>query len=295
MKKVRHFINMLDYSDKEIKDLIDLAIKIKKNPKKYSKALQGKSLGMLFQKTSTRTRVSFEAGMTQLGGHAIYLDWRNTNFTLGSIADEIKSLCRYVDGIMFRAYKNMDVVEAADASRVPLINGLDEMYHPCQALADLMTIKEYSKNFKKTVVTYMGDGNNVCNSLIIACAKLGVKINVVTPIGYEPSKIAVDLGKKKGVLTISHDPKAAWGSDFVYTDTWVSMGQEADSEKRIKDFAGFQVDKKALGNAYFMHCLPAHRGYEVSNEVIDSEKSIVFDQAENRMHAQKALLLTLLK
>lgn len=292
----RDFINMLDWSEKEIRGLLDLAVQVKKNPKQHSKVLDGKTLAMLFQKTSTRTRVSFEVGMQQLGGHAVFLDWRTTNFTLGSLEDEIKTLSRYVDAIMFRAYKNEDIVTAAKAADVPLINGLDEMFHPCQALADMLTIMEYAKDWKKTRVAYIGDGNNVCNSLIIACAMLGLKINVSTPRGYEPLKKAVDIGNQKKALTLFNDPKkAVEDAEFVYTDTWVSMGQEKETEKRLKDFKGYQVNADLLGKALFMHCLPAHTGLEVSDDVIHSGQSIVFDQAENRLHAQKALLVKLLK
>lgn len=291
----RDFVDMLEFSGKEIEGLISEAIEMKKKPKKCLKALEGKTLAMLFQKTSTRTRASFEAGMTQLGGHAIFLDWRTTNFTLGSLGDEIKALSRYCDAIMFRAYKNVDVRAAARAATVPLVNGLDELFHPCQALADLMTVKEKLGNLKGTQIAFVGDGNNVCNSLIIACSKLGAKISVATPKGFEPHKIAVEEGKKAGVLNLFNDPKkAVEGAQVVYTDTWVSMGEEDKKEEKMRHFAGFTVDKELLGSALFMHCLPAHRGFEVTDEVLDSSQSIVFDQAENRMHAQKALLVKLI-
>ena len=290
------FITLLDYSGKEIEELIEKAIEVKSNISKYGKELEGKTLGMLFQKTSTRTRASFEAGMTQLGGHAIFLDWRTTNFTLGSLEDEFKSLSRYCDALMFRAYKNSDIVAAAQASSVPLINGLDELFHPCQGLADLMTIKEKLGKLKGAKIAYIGDGNNVCNSLIIGCAKVGAQISVATPKGFEPYKKAIELGEKEGLLKLSNDPiEAVKEAEVVYTDTWISMGEEDQKKEKMKKFVGYTVDKKLLGNAFFMHCLPAHRGYEVADEVIDSDKSIVFDQAENRMHSQKALLLKLMK
>lgn len=292
----RNFLDMSEFSGKEVEKLIAKSIEVKKKPKKYYKALQGKTLAMLFQKTSTRTRMSFEAGMTQLGGHAIFLDWRATNFTLGSLSDEMKSMSRFCDAIMFRAYKNEDIVEAAKAATVPLINGLDNLFHPCQALADLMTIKEKAKKFKGTRLAFVGDGNNVCNSLIIGCAKVGMQISVATPKGLEPYSKAVEEGKESGTLSLYNDPKkAVEGADFVYTDTWISMGEENLKEQKMKQFAGYTVDKGLLGKALFMHCLPAHRGFEVTDEVLDSGQSIVFDQAENRMHAQKALLLELLK
>ncbi len=287
---------MLEFSGKEVEQLIAKAIEVKKKPKKFGKALAGKTLAMLFQKTSTRTRMSFETGMTQLGGHAIFLDWRATNFTLGSLEDEMKSMSRFCDAIMFRAYKNEDIVAAANAATVPLINGLDNLFHPCQALADLMTVKEKLGKLKGAKIAYVGDGNNVCNSLIIACAKTGTKISVATPKGLEPNRVAIGEGKKAGVLQLFNDPKqAVEGAQVVYTDTWISMGEEDQKEQKIKQFAGFTVDKNLLGKALFMHCLPAHRGVEVTDEVLDSKQSIVFDQAENRMHAQKALLLELIK
>jgi ornithine carbamoyltransferase len=275
-----------DFSKDELNDIIDRAIDIKEEPEKYYEILKNKTLAMLFQKTSTRTRMSFEAGMTQLGGHAIFLDWKTTNLTLGSLKDEIKCIARYSDIIMARVFAHKDIETIAEASSVPIINGLSDDYHPCQAIADLMTIKEKFKKFKGVKLAYVGDGNNVCNSLILACGKLGVELRVATPKGYGP--------KEKGVKVVSDPKVAVKGAHVVYTDTWVSMGQEKEKAKRVKAFKGFIVDKKLLGKALFMHCLPAHRGYEVSDDVIDSKQSIVFDQAENRMHAQKAIILKLL-
>lgn len=286
-----NLVSLKDWKKEDIMKVIDTGIKIKENPEKYSKSLDGKTLAMIFQKTSTRTRASFEVGMTQLGGHGMYLDWSKTNFVLGSLEDEIKCLARYVDIIMARVYKNKDILDMAEASSVPVINGLCDMYHPCQILADLMTMKEKLKGFPDIKVAYVGDGNNVCNSLIIGCSKLGISIAVATPEGYEP-----DLDKWKYVLT--NDPGAAVkGADVIYTDTWISMGQEDEKNKRMKVFPPYQVNMALVGKAkkhvIVMHCLPAHRGYEISDEVIDSEKSVVFDEAENRLHVQKALLLEL--
>ncbi|MDO8634272.1 MAG: ornithine carbamoyltransferase [archaeon] len=297
MEKPRHFLSLLDVSQKELSELLAMSARVKKNPKKFSRSLEGKTLAMLFQKTSTRTRVSFEAGMTQLGGHAIFLDWRATNFTRGAIKDEILSISRYVDAIMFRAYKNSDMVEAANVSTVPLINGLDNLWHPCQALADLLTIKEKTKKpLSKTTVAFVGDGNNVCNSLIVGCAMLGIHMRVGTPEGYEPYGKAVEFGKKKNCLKLFRSAEdAVEGADFAYTDTWISMGEENERKERLHAFQDYRVTPHLLGNRFFMHCLPAHIGEEVTREVLDSKNSIIYGQAENRLHAQKALLVWLLK
>tara|TARA_Y100000310_G_scaffold336796_1_gene422300 strand:+ start:261 stop:1121 length:861 start_codon:yes stop_codon:yes gene_type:complete len=283
---MKHLQNLNDFSKDELNEVIDRAIDMKEEVEKYYEILKNKTLAMLFQKTSTRTRMSFEAGMTQLGGHAIFLDWKTTNLALGSLQDEVKCIARYSDVIMARVFAHKDIETIANASSVPVINGLSDDYHPCQAVADLMTIKEKFKRFKGVKLAYVGDGNNVCNSLILACEKLGVELRVATPKGYEPSE--------KGAKIMNDPKEAVKGVDVVYTDTWVSMGQEKEKAKRVKAFKGFVVDKKLLGKAFFMHCLPAHRGYEVSDGVIDSKQSIVFDQAENRMHAQKAIILKLL-
>ncbi|MBU4502521.1 MAG: ornithine carbamoyltransferase [Nanoarchaeota archaeon] len=296
-----NLITLKDWTNKDILEVLNLSEKIKKDQKKYSDSLANKTLAMLFQKTSTRTRMSFEAGMTQLGGHAQYLDWRTTNLTLGSLKDEVKCMARYADIIMARVYKHEDIKVMADASSVPVINGLCDVYHPCQAMADLLTIKEKFGKLEGLKLAYIGDGNNVCHSLLIICAKLGVEIAVATPKGYEPSKEITEYAKKEASapVNIYNDPKeAVKDADVVYTDTWVSMGQEEEQKKRENDFKGWTVDKKLMSlskDAYFMHCLPAHRGYEVSDEVIDSDKSIIFDQAENRLHAQKGIMVHCLK
>lgn len=298
-KTARNFLTLSDWSRKEIEDLLELAAAIKKDPGKYSEALKGMTLAMIFMKTSTRTRVSFEAGMTQLGGHAIYMDYRTTNLMLGELKDEIKCVARYSDIIVARVYPQKDVeaiAEAANETNVPVINALSNEFHPCQALADMMTIKEFNSSSNiKIKIAYLGDGNNTCNELIIGASKLGMKIVVATPEGYEPIKDAIKVGKECGTLTLTNSPEeAVKGADFVYTDTWVSMGQEAETNKRILDFRGYTITKNLLGSAYFMHCLPAHRGVEVTDEVIDSAKSIVFEQAANRLHTEKALMLKLL-
>jgi len=279
-------LTLKEWSKEDIMHVIDEAILIKEDPEKYYKVLQGKTMAMLFEKKSTRTRVSFEVGMAQLGGHALFIDWKTTQLGKADLKDEIKCIDKYVDIIMARVYKHKDVEIMAKNAEKPVINALSDKYHPCQILADLMTIKEKFGKFDGLKVAYVGDGNNVCNSLIIGCKKVGIKINVATPKDYEPLE-------KPDLLT--HDPKkAAKDADVVYTDTWISMGQEEEKKKRLKIFPPYQVNKKLLGKALFMHCLPAYRGYEVTDNVLDSKQSIVFEQAENRLHAQKAVILKLM-
>ncbi|WP_455367406.1 ornithine carbamoyltransferase [[Eubacterium] cellulosolvens] len=290
-------MNLLTLKDLDpfgINHLIDWALKIKTNPKKYNDILEGKTLTMIFEKPSTRTRCSFEAGMAQLGGHSIFLDWKVTHLEKAALKDEIKSIERYSDIIMARVHKHNTLVEMANSASIPIINGLSEKYHPCQILGDLQTIKEKKGEFEGLTVAYIGDGNNVCNSLIIGCSKMGIHINVATPKGYEPSQEAVKIG---GInVNLGDDPKVASNDvDIVYTDTWISMGFEEEREKRMRDFKGFTVTKEILGDALFMHCLPAYRGVEVTDEVMDSPQSIIFDQAENRLHIQKAIILWLMK
>ena len=283
---MKHLIDLKDLTEKEILKIIDLGIKIKKNKKKYSNILKNKTLAMLFEKNSTRTRCSFEAGMNLLGGHAMFLDWKTTQLNKASLKDEIKCIARYVDIVMARVYKQETLEEMAKYSTVPVINALSDKSHPCQILADLMTIKEKFGKLKGLKLAYLGDGNNVCNSLIIGCQKVGINISVASPKGYGPSE-------KPDLLT--NNPKeAVKDADVIYTDTWVSMGKENEADKRLKIFPAYKVTKQLLGNALFMHCLPAHRGNEMTDEVIDSKQSIVFDQAENRMWAQNALMLVLL-
>jgi ornithine carbamoyltransferase len=287
-------LTQLEYDGKWIRTVIDDAQKLKKNGKRYREALEGKILSMLFMKPSTRTRVSFEAGFAQLGGHPIYLDWRTTNFTKGSLEDEIKCIDRYSDIIMARVFRHQEMVDIADAAEKPVINGLCDTYHPCQALADMMTAYETLKTFRFKLA-YVGDGNNVCNSLIIACAKIGAKISIATPKGFEPAANAVNFAKQHGDITSTHDPKiAVKDADIVYTDAWVGLGQEDDKDRRLKAFTGYTITKELLGGAYFLHCLPAIRGYEVTDDVMDSPRSLIYDEAENRMHVQKAVMMRLL-
>lgn len=297
----KHLLTLKDWSPEEIGEIIDKGIEVKKRRDMYTDKLAypyQKTLVMLFEKTSTRTRVSFEAAMTQLGGHAQYLDWKTTNISRGSLRDEIKCLARYADIIMARVYDHKILEVMAENSQVPVINGLSDKYHPCQALADLMTIKEKFGKLEGIKLAYVGDGNNVCNSLILGCTKVGMAISVATPLNYAPDVEVIKFAREIGNLKSTCNPKlAVRGADVVYTDTWVSMGDEAEEKERISALILYQVDSELLEispNALIMHCLPAHRGQEITDEVIDSKNSIVFDQAENRLHIQKAIILKLL-
>jgi len=301
-----HLINFKELSGQQLMEIIDKAIEVKHNPEKYRTALDGKSLAMIFQKTSTRTRVSFEVAMTQLGGHALYIDWRTTNFTIADVYDEIQYLSRNVDCIMARLLRNADLQVMAKASRVPVINGCDEKYHPSQAIADLMTMKEKRKTLKGLKLVYVGIHNNVCNSLIEGCTKTGVQITTVTPIFNEPSRDEelLENAKKTGLWKTTTDVKeAVKDADFVYTDTWIDMEffQDpkfaAEKEKRIKLMMPFQINKELLegSNAYIMHDMPIHRGYEISADIIESPNSIIYEQSENRLYSAKAILLKLLE
>jgi ornithine carbamoyltransferase len=300
-----HLINFKELSGQQLTEIIDKAIEVKRNPADYKNALNGKSLAMIFQKTSTRTRVSFEVAMTQLGGHALFIDWRTTNFTLADVYDETQYLSRNVDCIMARLLRNADLQVMARASRVPVINGCDEKYHPTQAIADLMTIKEKAGKLEGVKLVYIGAHNNVCNSLIEGCTKTGVKITTVTPIFNEPSRDEelLENAKKSGLWETTLDvKKAVKDADFVYTDTWVDMEffldskYAAEKEKRIKIMMPYQINMELLKgtNAYVMHDMPIHRGYEISPEVIESPKSIIYEQSENRLYSAKAILLKLL-
>jgi len=301
-----HLINFKNLSGQQLTEMIDKGIEVKRNPEKYRTALEGKSLAMIFQKTSTRTRVSFEVAMTQLGGHALYIDWRTTNFTLADVYDETQYLSRNVDCIMARLLRNADLQVMAKASRVPVINGCDEKYHPTQAIADLMTMKEKKGSLKGVKLVYIGTHNNVCNSLIEGCTKTGVKITTVTPIVNEPSRDEelLENAKKTGLYETTLDVnKSVKDADFVYTDTWVDMEffldpkYAAEKEKRIKLMKPYQINKELLkkSNAYIMHDMPIHRGYEISPDIIETPKSIIYEQSENRLYSAKAILLKLLE
>ncbi len=306
----RDIISVLDMKD-DFETIISNAIKMKKDlkspPKKGGKAdpLKGKVLGMVFEKPSLRTRVSFEVGMGQLGGRALYIGPDEVKIgKRESVSDVANVLSRYVDCIMYRAFSNEIMRELAKYASVPVINGLDDMEHPCQCAADLMTVKEKKGKLAGLRLVYVGDGNNVCNSLMLGCALVGMSMRAATPKDYRPdSNIlakAQEIAKAKGatIEALSNPFQAVEGADVIYTDTWVSMGQEEEAAEREKMFLPYQVNEKLVEKAnrdfIFLHCLPAHRGMEVSAGVIDSPNSAVFDEAENRMHAQKAMLMAVL-
>jgi len=291
-----------DLSEEEILKLFTLAKSLKERRKRGEKIvplLFGKVLGMLFRKPSTRTRISFEVGMFELGGRAIFLTDQNLQISRGeTISDTAKVLSSYLDGILIRTSKQEEVEEFAKYSEIPIINGLSDTYHPCQVLSDYFTLWE-KRELKKIKVTYIGDGNNVCHSLISGADKLGVRLSVVTPKEYPPKKEILARVRNKKRITLSYNPCDIRDSDVIYTDTWISMGAEKEKEKRIAVFKDYQLNKKLLKKAkkelLVMHCLPAHRGEEITDEVMDAPFSIVFEQAVNRLHLQKAILATLLK
>ena len=300
-----HLINFKDLSSQQLTEMIDKGIEIKHNPQRYQKTLEGKSAALIFQKTSTRTRVSFEVAMTQLGGHALFIDWRTTNFALADIGDETQYLSRNVDCIMARLMRNADLQTMAKASRVPVINGCDEKYHPSQVIADLITVKEKAGKLKGAKLVYIGIHNNVCNSLVEGCTKTGVNVTAVTPIFNEPTRDneLLEDAKKTGLWETTLDVKeAVKDADFVYTNTWVDMEfftdpkYAAEKEKRVKIMMPYQINNELLkkSKAYVMHDMPIHRGYEITADAIESPKSIIYEQSENRLYSAKAILLKLL-
>jgi len=299
--KNKNILTLDELDSKEIEHLIDFGIDLKKEQKKghQKPILHNKTLAMIFEKPSTRTRVSFEVGMLQLGGHAVTLPADNLQMSRGeTISDTAKTLSRYVDVIMARVYDHDILDELSEHASIPVINGLSNLYHPCQILADFMTIKEHKKNLKKIKIAWVGDGNNVCNSLILGCSKLKTKISVATPDGFEPSNVAVSTAKLHTDIEITNDPnKAVEDADVVMTDTFVSI-HNTDNDRLEKFLPKFQVNTDLMGkakkNAIFLHCLPAKRDQEVTNDVIDGPQSVVWDEAENRLHIQKALLVSLL-
>ena len=299
--KSKDLLTLDELSDGEIKKIIDLAIKLKKNNRreKDKPLLKNKTLAMIFEKPSTRTRISFDTGMYQLGGHSIYLASNELQLSRGeSLEDTAKTMSRYVDLIMARVYDHKTLEILSKNASIPVINGLSDSFHPCQILADLMTIKEKRKKLKGLKIAWIGDGNNVCNSLIYGCAKTKIKITIATPNGFEPDMNIVRKCKKYTDVTITNEPTlAVKDADIVMTDTFVSIHTKNPEQSR-KFLPKFQVNsslmKKAKNNALFMHCLPAKRTHEVSEDVIDGPQSIVWDQAENRLHVQKALMLALL-
>ena len=304
--KQKHLLSLREYSRAEIEEIFDLARKLKARPGDYADALKRKSLAMIFQKPSTRTRVSFEVGMFQLGGQALYLGMDSIQIQRGeTVADTARVLSRFVDGIMARVFAHQDVVDLARYGTVPVINGLSDQLHPCQALADFFTLLERRGKLDGAKLAYIGDGNNVCHALMLGAVKLGVLMSMACPAGYQPNplilKSAIRDAQKEGTPApvVTTDPmEAAKGADVVYTDVWTSMGQETESTARVKAFQGFMVTPQMMAAAHkdavFMHCLPAHRGEEVAAEVVDGPQSVIFDEAENRLHVQKALLILLL-
>jgi len=302
----RHFLSLKDWSREEIEGLFDLAAQMKADPGAWSEALKGRSLAMVFQKPSTRTRVSFEVGMFQLGGQALFLGSNDIQLHRGeTVGDTAAVLSRYVDGIMARVFAHQDVLDLARHGTVPVVNGLSDLLHPCQALADYFTLRERRGPVSGLKMAYIGDGNNVCHALMFGAVKLGCAMSVGCPKGHEPNKLisksaareAQKLGTPKPEVT--NDPMVAVaGADVVYTDVWASMGQEAEHKQRLEIFQGYKVTPEMMAaakpEAVFMHCLPAHRGEEVDATVIDGPQSVVFDEAENRLHVQKAVLVTLM-
>lgn len=295
---------MLDVQD-DILDILGDAEEMKKKRDLDAHPLKGKVLAMIFEKSSTRTRVSFEVGMIELGGFAVTLNTKDLQMGRGeTVADTARVLSRYVDGIMYRAFEHTMVKELAKHATVPVINGLDNFEHPCQIMADLLTVKEHLGGLKGINMAYVGDGNNVCNSLMLGCAMVGMDLACGCPKGYEPDPGVIEkareiAGRNGCHLTLVEDPlEAARGANVVYTDVWVSMGQEEEQKLREKIFKPYQVNSRLMSvadpKAIVMHCLPAHRGMEITDEVIDSERSVVLDQAENRLHAQKAIMVALM-
>ncbi|MEO5815230.1 MAG: ornithine carbamoyltransferase [Gemmatimonadaceae bacterium] len=295
----RDFLAIPDFSAVELLALFDLAERMRRG--EYdTKPLEGKTLAMIFMKASTRTRVSFEVGTYELGGHALFLSPRDVQLGRGEpIADTARVLSRYVDGIMIRTFAHQDVEELAKYSSVPVINGLTDLLHPCQILADILTIRQHLGGFEGKKVAWIGDGNNMANSWINAAYRLGFELAIASPEGYEPADHLIERAKGHAKITLTRDPKEAIeGAHVVNTDVWASMGQEDEQKKRERDFAGYTVNaslmKRAADDAIFLHCLPAHRGEEVTAEVIDGPQSRVWDEAENRLHIQKAIMAVLM-
>ena len=298
-------LTLKDWTPDEIQATVEESLVIKSHPERFRETLADLSLGLLFQKTPTRTRTSFEVGMTQMGGHAVYMDWQATNFALADLKDEAQVLSRYVDTIVARMKHHSDLLDLASGSEVPVINGCCDRYHPCQALGDLLTMAEAKGTLEDLHVVYTGILNNVCNSLIVACTKAGVRITAVTPEVNPASEDTelLETARGTGLFEETLDLQAAVkDADFVYTDTWIDMefffddSYKAEKERRIETFAPYQINEALLEetDALVMHCLPAHKGYEVSEGAMASPRCIAVDQAENRMHAQKAVLLRLL-
>jgi ornithine carbamoyltransferase len=301
--KGRDFTRVADWQRDELERVLDLADELKRlrQAGEQHHLLPGRTLGMIFQKPSTRTRVSFEAGIYELGGIGLYLSAADLQLGRGeTIRDTAVVLSRYLDCLMIRTFAQEDVEELAEHATIPVINGLTDSAHPCQALADLMTIRERFGRLEGLRLAYLGDGNNVCASLMVAAAKFGLDFIAATPPGYEPREAAVEIARRDGSVELTHDPRAAVdGADALYTDVWTSMGQDEERERRLRDLTGFGIDSEAVRlaakDAIVLHCLPAHYGEEIEEEVAHGPRSAIWDQAENRLHAQKALLALIVR
>ena len=300
-----HFISITDLEEGQLESILDLSLLLRQRPETHRHALAGKAVGLYFEKSSTRTRVSFEVGVAQLGGQAVFLTTRDLQIGRGeTVADTARVLSRYVDLLMLRTFDHQTVVEMAEHATVPVINGLTDELHPCQALADLMTVQTEFGGLRGRRIAYVGDGNNVAHSLMIACARAGVGFSIASPSGYEVADGYVEAARRFASATgatveTGADPAVAvTGADVVYSDVWTSMGQEEERTRRLADFEGYTVDDRLMAragdDAIYLHCLPCHRGEEVTASVVDGPRSRVFDQAENRLHTQKAVMLRLL-
>ena len=296
---MKHLLKLMDLSEKEIIEILNLADQLKYEKKNGIEhhILKGKTLGLIFEKSSTRTRVSFEVGMYDLGGNALFLSSRDLQIGRGEpVQDTARVLSRYLDGIMIRTYAQEEVEDLAKYGSIPIINGLTDYCHPCQVLADLMTIREHKGVLKGKKLCYIGDGNNMTNSLIVGGIKMGMEVSVACPKGYEPDAELMKWASENGIFTCTESVlDAAKDADVLYTDVWASMGQEAEAEERKKIFAGYQINSDVMAvahaDAMVMHCLPAHRGEEITEEVLEAHADEIFDEAENRLHAQKAVLV----
>ena len=297
---MKHLLKLMDWSTEEILDCLDLADKLKAEKKAGIKhhILEGKTLGMIFEKSSTRTRVSFEVGMYDLGGQALFLSSKDLQIGRGEpVQDTARVLSRFLDGIMIRTFDQQEVEDLAKYGSIPIINGLTDFCHPCKVLADLQTIREHKgKDLKGKKLCYIGDGNNMANSLIVGCIKVGMKVAIACPKGYEPDDSVVAWAKENGDLLVTEDIlEAAKGADVLYTDVWASMGQESEAKKRQKIFKSYQINDEAVAvsndGVMVLHCLPAHRGEEITDKVLEEHAAEIFDEAENRLHAQKAVLV----
>ena len=296
---MKHLLKLMDLSEKEIIEILNLADQLKYEKKNGIKhhLLKGKTLGLIFEKSSTRTRVSFEVGMYDLGGNALFLSSRDLQIGRGEpVQDTARVLSRYLDGIMIRTYAQSEVEDLAKYGSISIINGLTDYCHPCQVLADLMTIREHKGVLSGKKICYIGDGNNMTNSIIVGCIKMGMEVSVACPAGYEPDAEIMAWAKETGKFTCTEDIyEAAKDADVLYTDVWASMGQEAEAEERKKIFKNYQINASVMAvaksDAMVMHCLPAHRGEEITEDVLEAHADEIFDEAENRLHAQKAVLV----